>query len=195
MRGTSVQSQDHAISVAFTTEPRSSFEFPSFIKVRNVCKELLQLRRHHQCRACTPASTARLPSPRSWPTRRNLLPSPRSWYRRREIPDLWCAPVQGFTNSESSQLSSVSQLRQSCPVSSLRSQIILRSCNLKIAKMYCAISRLAMHSRDWHAISGFRECAAQSWDCANSWIAHNAYHWRTLPVPYTHHKGTETAGK
>ena len=29
-------------------EPRSSFEFPSCIKVRNILKELLQLHRHHQ---------------------------------------------------------------------------------------------------------------------------------------------------
>ena len=42
----------------------------------------------------------------------------------------------------------------------------------------CAISRLrtgAAQSRDWHAISGFWECAAQSQDCANSQIAQNIY--------------------
>jgi len=50
---TSVQSWDLAISVACTIEPRSSFEFPSCIKVRNMCKELLQLCHHHQHQACT----------------------------------------------------------------------------------------------------------------------------------------------
>jgi len=62
------------------------------------------------------------------------LPSPRSGYGRREIPDLWSAPVQGFTNSESSQLSSVSQLIRSHPVTPLRSQVAL------------------MQSSDWHAV-------------------------------------------
>jgi len=53
------------------------------------------------------------------------LPSPRSGYGRREIPDLWSVPVQGITTSESSQLSSVSQLGRSHPVSPLHSQISL----------------------------------------------------------------------
>ena len=59
---TSAQSQDHAIYVACTTEPTLSFEFPSYmysVKVRNICKKLLQLRCHHQCRACTQASCTR----------------------------------------------------------------------------------------------------------------------------------------
>ena len=75
------------------------------------------------------------------------LPSPRSGYGSREIPDLWSAPVQGITISEISQLSSVSQLGCSHPVSPLHSQIALAQsrdcanvlCNLKIE---CAISRL-----------------------------------------------------
>ena len=90
------------------------------------------------------------------------LPSPRSGYGSREIPDLWSTSVQGITVSESSQLSSVSQLGRSHPaVSPLRSQIALalsRDCtsvlrNLEIAQTYCAISRLSAHSRDWCAIS------------------------------------------
>ena len=34
-------------------KPRSSFEFPSYIKVRSVPKELLHLCHHHQCWAST----------------------------------------------------------------------------------------------------------------------------------------------
>jgi len=69
-------------------------------------------------------------------------------YVHREIPDLWNAPIQGITISESSQLSSVSQLGCSHPVSPLRSKIALAQswvcanvlCSLKIG---CAILRLA----------------------------------------------------
>ena len=69
-RGTDVQSQDSAISVACTIEP---FKFPSYIKVTNIRNKLLQLRRHIQCRACI------LKHPHqgllwSSPTRRNSLP-------------------------------------------------------------------------------------------------------------------------
>jgi len=75
-------------------------------------------------------------------TNSEKLPSPRSGYGSREIPDLWNAPVQGITISESSQLSSGSQLGRSHPVSPLRSQIALtqsRDCanvlrNLEIAQ-------------------------------------------------------------
>ena len=75
------------------------------------------------------------------------LPSPRSGYGRREIPDLWSAPVQGITISESSQLFSVSQLGRSHPVRPLHSQIALaqsRDCinilhRSKIAQMYLEI--------------------------------------------------------
>ena len=64
------QSQDSAISVACTIEP---FEFSSYIKVRDVCNKLLQLRLYLQCRACL------LKPPHQgllgiFPTRRNSLP-------------------------------------------------------------------------------------------------------------------------
>ena len=55
---TGAQFQDRTIPVACTTEPRWLFELPWCIKVRNVCKELLQLRHHHQRQACTQASHA-----------------------------------------------------------------------------------------------------------------------------------------
>ena len=42
-----------------TIEPRLLFEFPLCIKVRNIRKELLQLRHHHQCWACTQAPYTR----------------------------------------------------------------------------------------------------------------------------------------
>ena len=50
-----------------------------------------------------------------------------SWsgYGCREFPELWSAPDQGIVILESSQLSSISQLRRSHPVSPLRSQIAL----------------------------------------------------------------------
>ena len=61
---------------------------------------------------------------------------------------LWSVPVQGITISESSQLSSVSQLGRSHPVSPLRLQIALaqsRDCTnvLRSLQIGCAISRLA----------------------------------------------------
>ena len=61
-------------------------------------------------------------------------------------------PVQGITISESSQLSSVSQLGCSHPVSPLRSQIALaqsRDCAnvLRNLKIECAISRLVCNFR------------------------------------------------
>jgi len=59
LRGTSAQSQYHTISVACAVKPRSSFEFSSCIKVRNIRKELLQFRQHHQGWACTQASRTR----------------------------------------------------------------------------------------------------------------------------------------
>ena len=82
-------------------------------------------------------------------TNSEKLPSPRSGYGSREIPDLWSAPVQGITISENSQLSSVSQLGRSHPISPLRSQIALvRSRdftnvlhNSEIAQMCCAVSK------------------------------------------------------
>jgi len=72
----------------------------------------------------------------------NLEKLPSSWsgYGRKEIPDLWSAPIQGIIISESSQLSSISQLRRSHLVSPLRLQIALAQswdctnvlCSLKI---------------------------------------------------------------
>jgi len=88
--------------------------------------------RHLQCPACILKQGLLGSSP----TRRNSLPLGRG-YGRREIPDLWSAPVQGITISESSQLSSISQLGRSHPVSPLRLHIVL-----KIAQTYCAIPRL-----------------------------------------------------
>ena len=70
LRNGFAQSRDSAISVAYTIEP---FEFPSYIKVRDVCNKLLQLCRHLQCRACIlkPPHQGLLGSS---PTRRNSLP-------------------------------------------------------------------------------------------------------------------------
>jgi len=63
---------------------------------------------------------------------------------------LWSAPVQRITISESSQLSSVSQLGRSHPVSHYVHK--LRSRSLEIAETYCAIPRLCKcisQSQDW----------------------------------------------
>ena len=65
-RGTGAQSRDSAISVACTSEP---IEFPSYIKVRDVCNKLLQLCRH--LRILKPPHQGLLGS---LPTRRNSLP-------------------------------------------------------------------------------------------------------------------------
>jgi len=80
------------------------------------------------------------------------LPFPWSWYGRREIRDQWSAPIKGITISESSQLSSVSQLGRSHPVSPLHSQIPLvqsQDCAnvLRSLKIGCVISRLARNFR------------------------------------------------
>jgi len=69
-----------------------------------------------------------------------------------EDPDLWSAPVQGITISESSQISSVSQLGRSHPVSPLHSQIAFaqsRDCAnvLRNLKMKCTISRFVRNFR------------------------------------------------
>ena len=69
---------------------------------------------------------------------------------------LWSVPVQGITISESSQLSSVSQLGRSHPVSHYVHK--LRSRSLEIAQTYCAIPRL-------------RKCIAQFQDCANVFLS------------------------
>jgi len=67
---TGAQSRDSTISVMCTFEP---FEFPSYIKVRDVRNKLLQLRHHLQCRACIlkPPHQGLLGSS---PTQRNSLP-------------------------------------------------------------------------------------------------------------------------
>jgi len=127
-------------SVACTIEP---FEFPLYIKVRDVRNKLLQLRRHLQCRACIlkPPYQGLLGSS---PTRRNSLPS-QSGCGSREIPDLWSAPVQGITNS----LLLVSSDALTPLAHYIRK---LRSRNIKIAQTYRAISRLCKHtaqSHDW----------------------------------------------
>ena len=70
--------------------------------------ELLQLHHHHQHRACTQIPHAR----DFWEVcKLRETPFSSSGYGCRETPDQWSAPVQGITISESSQLSSVSQLR------------------------------------------------------------------------------------
>ena len=58
-------------------------------------------------------------------------------------------PVQGITISESSQLSSVSQLERSHPASQL---------HLQIAQTYCSISRMARNL----------EIGTQFWDSENA---------------------------
>ena len=159
VRGTVAQSRDRdsAISVACTIEP---FEFPSHIKVRDVRNKLLQLRRHLQCQAV-------YSNPRTrgfWDVHQlGETPFPSVWVREQRDPRPVECPVQGITISESSQLSSVSQLVRSHPVSPLRSQIVLaqsRDCtnvlrNSEIAQTNRTVSRLAAQSQDWHAISRF----------------------------------------
>ena len=109
-------------------KPRLPFKFPPCILVTNVhvCKELLQLYRL-VLKPHVPETSGKFAN-------LEKLPSPRSWYgRSKEIPDLWSAPVQGFTNLESSQLSSVSQLRHSHPLVCYIHE--LHSRNLEIAPM------------------------------------------------------------
>ena len=149
----------------FCWEPRSSFEFPSCITVRNICKELLQLCRL-QHRACTQAPHAR----DCWEVcQLGELPSPRSGYGCRET--LEC-PVQGIIISESPQLSSVSQLRHSHPVSLLRSRITLTQSQRlhKCIAQSQAISRLACSFWMCSAISRLRKFL----DCVEHMCK---YHW------------------
>ena len=123
-RGTGAHSRDSAISVACTIEPN---EFPSYIKVRDVCNKLLQLCRHLQCRACIlkPPHRGLLGSS---PTRRNSLPL---------------------------GLSTGAERSQTCGVPPFKASPSLKVLNLGIAQTYWAISRLSAQSRDWCAISGF----------------------------------------
>ena len=114
---TSAQFQDRTISVACTTEPRSLFELPLCIKVRNVCKELS---------SCSSVITINVglvlkpPTPETSGKFANSdkLPSLQFGYGHRETPDLWSVTI-----SEISQFSSISQLRCFQPVSPLCSQI------------------------------------------------------------------------
>ena len=56
---------------------------------------------------------------------------------------------------------------RNCAISRLRTVLH----DLEITHWCHAVSRLrkpSAQSRNWHAISGFWECTAQSWDCANS---------------------------
>jgi len=124
LHDTSAQSQDCAISVACTIEPRLSFEFPSFIKVRNILKELLQLRCHHQCQACTQAP---VPGISGKFADLEKLPSPQSGYGHRETPDLWSA--QGFKASPTWRALNSQTLspHYACE---------LRSCNLEIGTQF-----------------------------------------------------------
>jgi len=108
-----------------------------------------------QCRACIlkPPHQGLLGSS---PTRRNSPPLGLGTSAER-------SQTCGITISESSQLSSLSQFGRSHPISPLRSQIALAQSrdyadilrNSEIAQTFCAVSRLAAQSRDWHAISGF----------------------------------------
>jgi len=113
--------------------------------VRNVCNELLQLRCHHQCRACIlkPPHQGLLGSS---PTRRNSL------------------PLGLGTGAESSQTCGVSPFKASSSRRALNYlQLVssdalillvyytrkLHSHNLEIAQTSYAVSRLAVQSWDW----------------------------------------------
>jgi len=147
LRGTSAQSRDSTISVACTIEP---FEFPSYmyIKVRDVCNKLLQLRRYLQCRACIlkPLHQGLLGSS---PTRRNSLPlglgtgTERSQTCR--VPPFKASPSLKVLNS----LLLVSSDALT-PLAHYVCKLHLR--NLEIAQTYCAIPRLRKRiaqSQDW----------------------------------------------
>jgi len=137
LRSTSAQSRDSAISVACPIEP---IEFPSYIKVRDVCNKLLQLCCHLQCRACIlkPPHQGLLGTGSS-PTRRNSL------------------PLGLGTGAERSQTCAVPLFKASPSLKVLNSLLLvssealtplahyvrkLRSRNLEIAQACCAISRL-----------------------------------------------------
>ena len=124
-----------------TFEP---FEFPSYMKVRDVRNKLLQLRRHVQCRACIlkPPHQGLLGSS---PTRRNSL------------------PLGLGTGAERSQTCGVPLFKASPSLKVLNSLLLvsldaltllahdickLRSRNLEIAQTYCTISRLGAQFPD-----------------------------------------------
>ena len=134
-RGTGAQSRD------CTIEP---FKFPSYIKVRDICNKLLQLRRHLQCQACIlkPPHQGILGSS---PTRRNSLPFGLGMGTERS--QTWRAPP--FKASPSLKvLNSLPLVSRSHAASPLRSQIMLaqsRDCAnvLRSLKIGCVISGLA----------------------------------------------------
>ena len=134
-RGTSAQSRDSTISIACTIE---HFEFPSYIKVRDICNKLLQLRCHLQCPACIlkPPYQGLLESSK---TQRNSLPlgldtsAERS--QTRGVPPFKASPSLKVLNSLL-LVSSDALTRLAHYVRKLH----LR--DLKISQMYCTIPRL-----------------------------------------------------
>jgi len=134
LHGTSAQSRDSAISIACKIEP---FEFPLYIKVRDVRNKLLQLRRHFQCRACIlkPPHQGLLGSS---PTQRNSLPLGLGTGAQRSqtcgVPPFKASPALKVPNS----LLLVSSDALTPLAHYVRK---FRSCNLEIAQTYCAISR------------------------------------------------------
>jgi len=156
-QGTGALSQDRATSVACTIEP---FEFPLCTKVRNVRKELFQLRCHHQCWACIlkPPHQVLLGS---LPTRGNSL----SLSLGTGAESSQTCGVPPFKASSSCRALNYLPLVSSDPLTTLVHYIRkLHLYNLEIVQTYCAIprlrkrravSRLAAQSRDWHAISRF----------------------------------------
>jgi len=91
----------------------SSFEFPSCIKVRKYirssCSSVI-ITVGHVFKPPIPKTSGKF-------TNSEKFPSPQFGYAHRETPDLWSVTI--------SELSSVSQLRRSHPVSLLYSQIVL----------------------------------------------------------------------
>jgi len=134
-RGTGAQSRDSAISVACTIEP---FEFPSYIKVRDVRNKLLQLRRHLQCRACI-LKPLHLGLLGSSPIRRNSLPLGLGTGAERSQ----TCGVPPFKASSSLKVFNSLLLVSSDALTPLAHYVRkLHSRNLQIAQVYCAISRL-----------------------------------------------------
>jgi len=119
------------ISVVCTIEP---FEFPSYIKVRDVRNKLLQLRRHLQCRACI----LKLPHQGLLEVHQlGETPFPSGAERSQT-----CG-VPPFKASPSLKVFNSLLLVSSDALTSLARYVRkLRSCNLEIVQAYCAISRL-----------------------------------------------------
>jgi len=144
-RGTGAQSGDSAISIVCTIEP---FEFPSYIKVRDVRNKLLQLRRHLQCRACI------LKPPHQGVHQLGETPFPSGAERSQTcgVPPFKASPSLKVLNS---------LLLVSSDALTPLAHYVRKLRNPEIVQTYCVISRLSAQSRDWCAISGFQECAAQ----------------------------------